>query len=77
MARYLGREGLEGRVSLDSIQDLMSEAVPRAAQLPADVLALLRMGLADSLHVVFWGIAVLGLVTVLVVWRIPQLRRVE
>lgn len=77
MARYLGREGLEGRVSLDSIQDLMSEAAPRAARLPADVLALLRVGLADSLHVVFWGIAVLGLVTVLAVWRIPALRRAE
>lgn len=77
MARYLGREGLQGRVSLDSIQDLMSEAAPRAARLPADVLALLRVGLADSLHVVFWGIAVLGLVTVIVVWRIPELKRVE
>lgn len=77
MARYLGREGLEGRVSLDSIQDLMSEAAPRAAQLSADVLALLRTGLADSLHVVFWGIAFLGLVTLFAVWRIPELRRAE
>jgi EmrB/QacA subfamily drug resistance transporter len=77
MARYLGRQGLEGRVSLDSIQDLMSEAAPRAAQLSADVLALLRVGLADSLHVVFWGIAVLGVVTLFAVWRIPELRRAE
>jgi MFS family permease len=77
LARYLGREGLEGRVSLDSIQDLMSEAAPRAARLGADVLALLRVGLADSLHVVFWGIAFLGLVTLFAVWRIPELRRAE
>lgn len=77
MARYLGREGLEGRVSLDSIQDLMSETAPRAAQLSADVLALLRVGLAESLHVVFWGIVILGLVTVFTVWRIPELRRAE
>ncbi|HEX6374068.1 MAG TPA: MDR family MFS transporter [Longimicrobium sp.] len=77
VARYLDREGLEGRVSLDSIQDLMSEAAPRAARLGADVLALLRTGLADGLHVVFWGIAVLGLITVIVVWRIPELRRAE
>ena len=77
MARYLGREGLEGRVSLDSIQDLMGEAAPRAARLGADVLALLRAGLADSLHVVFWGIALLGFVTLFAVWRIPELRRVE
>ncbi|HEX2210254.1 MAG TPA: MDR family MFS transporter [Longimicrobium sp.] len=77
MARYLGREGLEGRVSMDSIQDLMSEAAPRAAQLNTTVLALLRTGLAESLHVVFWGIAILGLVTLLAVWRIPELRRAE
>jgi EmrB/QacA subfamily drug resistance transporter len=77
MARYLGREGLEGRVSLDSIQDLMSEAAPRAARLSADVLALLRAGLSDSLHVVFWGIAFLGFVTLFAVWRIPELRRAE
>lgn len=77
MARYLGREGLEGRVSLDSIQDLMSEAAPRAARLSADVLALLRTGLADSLHMVFWGIAFLGFVTLFAVWRIPELRRAE
>jgi EmrB/QacA subfamily drug resistance transporter len=77
MARYLGREGLEGRVSLDSIQDLMSEAAPRAARLSADVLALLRTGLSDSLHVVFWGIAFLGFVTLFAVWRIPELRRAE
>lgn len=77
MARYLGREGLEGRVSLDSIQDLMSEAAPRAARLSAEVLALLRAGLSDSLHVVFWGIAALGFVTLFAVWRIPELRRAE
>ncbi len=33
MARYLGRNGLEGRVSLESIQDLMGDAAPRAAAL--------------------------------------------
>jgi EmrB/QacA subfamily drug resistance transporter len=77
MARYLGRQGLEGRVSLDSIQDLMSEAAPRAGQLSTDVLALLRSGLAESLHVVFWGIALLGLLTLLAVWRIPELERPE
>jgi hypothetical protein len=37
----------------------------------------LRTGLADSLHVVFWGIAFLGFVTLFAVWRIPELRRAE
>lgn len=75
MARYLGREGLEGKVSLDSIQDLMGEAAPKAAALSADVLALLRSGLDDALHVVFWGIALLGAVTLVCAFRIPNLNR--
>ena len=70
MARYIRREGLEGRVSLDSIQALMGEHGPG---LSADVLALLRTGLSQSLHVVFWGIALLGLATVAAAWRIPEM----
>ncbi|HEX2090809.1 MAG TPA: MFS transporter [Longimicrobiaceae bacterium] len=76
MSRYLAREGLGGRVSLDDIQELMGrEGVPHAAPLDAEVLAQLREGLSGSLHVVFWGIALLGLVTLLVAWRIPELER--
>ncbi len=73
MARYIRREGLEGRVSLDSIQALMGESGPG---LPADVLALLREGLSQSLHVVFWGIAILGVLTLAAAWRIPEMERV-
>jgi hypothetical protein len=73
MARYLERNGLEGKVSLDSIQDLMGEAAPRAAGLSAEVLTLLRGGLAESLHVVFWGIVFLAGVALLAAWRIPDL----
>jgi hypothetical protein len=73
MARYLGRNGLEGMVSLDSIQDLMGEAAPRAVALSTEVLTLLRGGLEESLHVVFWGIAFLAGVALLAAWRIPNL----
>lgn len=75
MERYLEREGLEGRVSLDSVQDLIGEAAPGAARLGPDVLALLRDGLAESLHVVFWGVVVLAVVTLFAAWRIPPLQR--
>lgn len=77
MARYLRREGLEGRVSLDSIQELMGEGTPRGAPLGEDVLALLRGGLSESLHGVFWGIVLLGVVTLVAAWKIPELRREE
>ncbi|HEV3052605.1 MAG TPA: hypothetical protein VGX50_19995, partial [Longimicrobium sp.] len=67
----------QGRVSLDGLQELLGEAAPRAAGLSADVLAALRDGLSASLHLVFWGVAVFGLVTLFAAWRIPELRRVE
>jgi EmrB/QacA subfamily drug resistance transporter len=77
MEHYLERQGLEGRVSLDSVQDLIGEAAPGAARLGADVLALLRTGLAESLHVVFWGVVVMAVVTLFAAWRIPPLQRAE
>jgi hypothetical protein len=75
MARYLERKGLKGRVSLDSIQDLLGDAAPRATRLGTGALALVRGGLAESLHWVFWGVALMALLTLLAAWRIPELRR--
>jgi EmrB/QacA subfamily drug resistance transporter len=77
MHRYLRSEGLEGRVSMDSIQDLLGEAAPGAPTLTADVLALVREGLSHSLHAVFWGIAIMAVVTLAAAWRIPELERAE
>jgi hypothetical protein len=74
MSRYLRREGLQDRVSLNSIQALMGEGSAREP-LPADVLALLRDGLSHSLHVVFWGIVLFAAVTMAAAWRVPELRR--
>ncbi|HET7462705.1 MAG TPA: MDR family MFS transporter [Longimicrobium sp.] len=73
MARYLGRSGLGGKVSLESIEGLMGDAAPRAARLSADVMAVLRVGLAESLHAVFWGIVVMGVFTLVAAWRVPEL----
>jgi EmrB/QacA subfamily drug resistance transporter len=70
MARYIRRQGLEGRVSLDSIQSLMGE---HGTGLTPEVLGLLRDGLSQSLHVVFWGTALLGVVTLAAAWRIPEM----
>jgi len=73
MARYLGRSGLGGKVSLESIEGLMGDAAPRAARLSAEAMAVLRVGLAESLHAVFWGIVVTGVVTLVAAWRVPEL----
>ncbi|HVH12420.1 MAG TPA: MFS transporter, partial [Longimicrobium sp.] len=73
MSDFLRREGLQDRVSINSIQSLMGEG-PRQP-LPAEVLVLLRDGLSHSLHVVFWGIVVFAAVTMAAAWRVPEMRR--
>ena len=77
MGRYLRRSGLEGRVSIDSIQELMGDAAGHAGRLGAPVLAALRTGLAQSLHLVFWGIALMGIVSLAIAWRVPEMERDE
>jgi EmrB/QacA subfamily drug resistance transporter len=75
MTSYLRRSGLEGQVSIDSIQELRGDAAPRAARLGAPVLQALRAGLAESLHLVFWGIVLLGIVTLAIAWSVPEMER--
>jgi EmrB/QacA subfamily drug resistance transporter len=76
MGRYLRRSGLEGRVSIDSIQALMGDAAARGERLGAPVLAALRTGLSQSLHLVFWGIVLMGVVTLAIAFRVPEMERV-
>jgi len=73
MARYLGRSGLGGKVSMESIESLMGDAAPRAARLTADVMAVLRVGLEESLHAVFWGIVLMAVITLAAALRVPEL----
>lgn len=75
MRRYLARNGLGERVSMDALRDLMGDAVPLSGRLAAPVLAVLRAGLSQSLYVVFWGIVAMGVVTLAATWRIPELER--
>lgn len=77
MGRWLARPGLRGRVSLDTIQDLMARDAPNTARLTAGQLALLRLGLSHSLQVVFWGIVVMSVVTLAAALRVPELERGE
>lgn len=74
MSRYLREAGLQDRVSLESIQSLMGESAP-AEPLAPEVMALLRDGLSQSLHVVFWAIVAFAAVALAVAWRVPELRR--
>ncbi|HKP74481.1 MAG TPA: MDR family MFS transporter [Longimicrobiaceae bacterium] len=73
MSGYLARQGLAGTVSIDSIQDLLGGA----GRLSASVLAAVREGLSESLHLVFWGIVVMAVLTLAAAWRIPELEKEE
>jgi hypothetical protein len=72
MGRYLRRGGLEDRVSIESVESLMGDA---ASSLDPGILAALRTGLAESLHLVFWAIALMGVVTLAIAWRVPEMER--
>ncbi len=73
MSAWLRTHGAGNGVSVDNIQDLLGESTGRAVS--AEMLPLLREGLSSGLMLVFWGIAVMGMVTLLVAMKIPELER--
>lgn len=73
MARFLAGHGLEGRVSMESIEALMGDAAASTVRLAPEVMAQLRVGLEDSLHAVFWGIVIMGVITLVAALKVPEL----
>jgi len=73
LSAYLDRRGLAGRVSLDSVRDLVGEGGARGATLDAGTLRLLQGGLSESLRLVFWGVFLAVLITLVLSWRVPDL----
>ncbi|HEU0078798.1 MAG TPA: MDR family MFS transporter, partial [Longimicrobiaceae bacterium] len=51
---FLAARGLEGRISPDAGPGLLGAGAPRGAPLAGPAAAVLRDGLSDGLHVVFW-----------------------
>lgn len=72
LTRSLEQEGLAGRVSLDSVRELVGGS-GHGGRLDAGVLALLRDGFSEGLHLVFWAVFLFTAATLLVSWRIPDL----
>lgn len=75
MQGWLRREGMDGVVSLEDIQGLLGGEGGATTGLDPNIMDALRDGLAGSLNTVFWGIALMAGITILVAWRIPELRR--
>ena len=73
MTRWIRSRGLEDRISLDSIRDLMADGAGGIDALDPATAALLQGGLAGSLQLVFWGIVVCASAILLLAWRVPDL----
>jgi MFS family permease len=74
IGRYLRRSGLEDHVSIESVESLMGDA---SSSLDPGILAVLRTGLAESLHLVFWAIVLMGVVTLVIAFRVPEMERLN
>jgi EmrB/QacA subfamily drug resistance transporter len=74
LAHYLEARNLQDKVSLDSVRDLVGEGAHAAGGVDANALSLLREGLAGGLGWVFWVIFALALATLLVSWRVRELK---
>lgn len=72
MLQYFAGHGLAGTVSLDSVEGLLV-GTTNAVQHSADSLGG-RDALAASLHRVFWGVVIAGVVTASVVFGMPSAR---
>src|SRR5690606_17306430 len=71
---YLERRGLAGRVSMDSVRDLIGEGAGKGmARVDPAVLPLLQQGLSGGLQLVFWAIALFAAAALLVSWRVRDL----
>ena len=73
MQRFLASRGVDGSVSLDSIQGLLAGG-PHVSVMTGAVPGLLRDGLSSSLHLVFWGVAIAGAVTLAIVAGMPAVK---
>lgn len=66
---YLRRQGLESRVRLDDLRQLVGDS---SATLPAEQLGLLQAGLGEALHLVFWAVFAAVALGAAVSWGAPD-----
>jgi EmrB/QacA subfamily drug resistance transporter len=67
---YLAEQGLEGALSMDSVQALLGAAPGATAAVALS--AALQDALSSSLHWVFWGVVATGAVTLWIASRLPD-----
>ena len=68
MANYLHERGLAGKVGMESVRELVGEG----STLDPALLQQLQGGLAEALHLVFWGVVVAVAVGGVFAWGTPK-----
>lgn len=68
MASFLRERGLTGKVSMESVRELVGEG----SSLDPLLLRQVQGGLAEALHLVFWGVTAAVLVAGLFAWKAPR-----
>lgn len=68
MATYLKEQGLTGKVSMENVRELVGEG----SSMDPALLQLLQGGLAEALHLVFWGVFVSIFMAALFAWKAPH-----
>lgn len=68
VAAYLHQRGLTGTVSMEHVRDLVGEG----SRLDPALLAVMQGGLAEALHLVFWGVAAAVALAGLFAWGAPR-----
>jgi len=73
MKRYLAEHAPGRGLSLDSVQGLLDERFAGVTAADPALMEVLRAGLSESLHLVFWGVLAAAAATLLISWRAPDL----
>ena len=73
MLRYIDRNAPNSGLSLDSVQGLLDERFAAAGPTSPELTGVLRAGLSESLHLVFWGVFIASLATLWASWGVPDL----
>lgn len=73
MVSYIQAKGLAGKVSLEDLRELVGEG----SKMDPALLQLIQSGLAEALHLVFWGVVAAVMMASIFAWGAPKVEVVS
>jgi EmrB/QacA subfamily drug resistance transporter len=73
LAHYIEERGLGSVISLNNVRDLLEGGSGLTRETGAATLEVLQAGLASSLGLVFWAVALFAVAILVISWRVPDL----